>query len=106
MYIAWTSVAELEDAERLASEIITRHLAACVQIEGPLKALYRWEGRIESAAEYRLCIKCLESQLSALETYILRHHPYSIPEWVVTRADHVAEKYLSWAVSVSKSSTL
>jgi len=75
-------------------------------VEGPLKAHYRWKGQVESTTEFRLCIKCLESQLPALETYILRHHPYSIPEWIVTRADHVAEKYLSWAVGVSKSSTL
>lgn len=106
MLIAWTSTEKKEQAQALAREIIEKSLAACVQIDGPVESLYRWEGKIETCSEYRLTIKLLESQQPALETYIKAHHPYSTPEWIVARAEYVAEKYLSWAVSVSTSSTL
>lgn len=103
MYIAWTTVSTAEQAQTLAEGIIQERLAACVQVEGPVTSHYRWQGKLERGTEFRLCIKCLENQLTPLEAYVLRHHPYEIPEWIAVRSEHVAEKYLSWAVAVSTS---
>ena len=85
------------DAEKLAAEVVTRGLAACVHVEGPIAAHFVWQGRPERAEEFRLCLKCLPDRLSALEEYVLGHHPYATPEWLVVRAERVGEKYLSWA---------
>ncbi len=101
MLIGWTTVASAADASRLAQGAIEARLAACVQVEGPVTSHYRWEGRIETAEEYRLMFKFLPGQAGPLETWLLAHHPYATPEWVVLRADQVSEKYLSWAQGVS-----
>jgi periplasmic divalent cation tolerance protein len=101
MFIAWTTVATLEDASRLAQEAVETHLAACVQVDGPVTSHYQWMGRMESAQEYRLMFKFLPEQAESLETWIGAHHPYDTPEWIVTRAEHVSEKYLSWARGTS-----
>ncbi len=85
------------DADRLAREVVERGWAACVQVEGPITSHYRWEGQIERSEEFRLTFKCLPVQLKPLESYVLTHHPYQTPEWLAVRADHVGEKYLSWA---------
>jgi periplasmic divalent cation tolerance protein len=106
MLVAWTSVATAAQAESLAEAIIEKGLAVCVQVEGPIRSWYRWEGRLETAEEYRLCIKLQEFQQTPLEVFINAHHPYRSPEWVVVRAEHVGEKYLSWAIAVPTSSTL
>ncbi|MBP6508368.1 MAG: divalent-cation tolerance protein CutA [Opitutaceae bacterium] len=98
MLIAWTTVATRAEADKLAGDIIARNLAACVQVEGPITSHYRWQDKIEQAEEYRLCLKFLPDQLSALEANVLTHHSYATPEWVVVRAEHVGEKYLSWAL--------
>lgn len=97
MLIAWTTVADRAEAEKLAAGIIALNLAACVQIDGPVTSHYRWAGRTERTEEYRLCLKFQPSQLPALEAHVLGHHPYTTPEWLVVRAEHVGEKYLSWA---------
>lgn len=97
MLLAWTTVAKRADAERLAREAITRNLAVCVQIDGPIMSYYRWKGQQEHAEEYRLCYKFLASHAAALEEHVHATHPYDTPEWVVIPAAHVAEKYLSWA---------
>lgn len=97
MLIAWTTVATRTEADALAAGVIGANLAACVQIEGPITAHYRWQGKLEHAQEFRLTFKLLPSQLLALEAHVLRHHPYATPEWIVVRAEHVGEKYLSWA---------
>jgi periplasmic divalent cation tolerance protein len=97
MFVAWTTVARREDADNLATAIIARNLAACVQIAGPVISHYRWQGHLERAEEFRLTLKFTPDRLPALEAYILAHHPYDTPEWIVVRAEHVGEKYLSWA---------
>lgn len=97
MFVAWTTVATRAEAERLAHDAVAHHLAACAQIDGPILSCYRWEGKVERSEEFRLAFKCLPAQLAALEAHILAHHPYGTPEWVVVRAERVAEKYLSWA---------
>jgi len=96
MYVAWTTVARKAEAEALATAVVEQGLAACVQIEGPILSFYRWKGQLERSEEYRLSLKCCVDQLPALEGYILAHHPYETPEWIVVRADRVGEKYLSW----------
>jgi periplasmic divalent cation tolerance protein len=106
MLIAWTTVASRADADRLAADAIARNAAACVQIDGPIQSHYRWEGKAEQAEEFRLAFKCLPEQLPALERSVLEHHPYEVPEWIVVRAERVAEKYLSWAKANSSNPPL
>ena len=101
MLIAWTTVATRADADRLAAEIIGQRLAACVQIEGPVTSTYHWDGKVERAEEFRLCLKFLPSQSAALSLWMQSHHPYQTPEWIVVQAAEVGEKYLSWARSNS-----
>lgn len=106
MLIAWTSIGSEQEAKTLAMSLVEANLAACVQIDGPVRSFYKWEGKLENCEEFRLTVKFIESKSAAIEGHILRHHPYETPEWVVVRVEHVVEKYLSWAVAVSTSSTL
>ena len=106
MFIAWTTVANRADAERLADTAVAGNLAVCVQIDGPITSHYRWHGRDERSEEFRLLFKCLPSQLSRLEEHVLGTHPYDTPEWLVVRAEHVGEKYLSWAEANSSTPPL
>ncbi len=106
LLIGWTTVATEAEARRLAEAWVDPGLAACVQIEGPIRSLYRWEGKLEVADEYRLMVKFTPERASAVEACLERLHPYTTPEWVVVRAEKVAEKYLSWARSNSSSAPL
>ncbi len=101
MLIAWTTVATLVDADRLAADAVARSLAVCVQTTGPVTSHYRWQGAEERTTEFRLMFKFLPGQQTALEAWLHSTHPYATPEWVVVRAEHVGEKYLSWAVAIS-----
>ena len=101
MGIAWTTVATRADAERLAADAIARGWALCVQIDGPIVSHDRWESRLERAEKFCLCLTCRTAQLDLLEKHFLAGHPYATPEWLVTRADRVGEKYLSWATANS-----
>lgn len=106
MFVAWTTVGSREEAERMAADVIALNLAACVQIDGPIISHYRWAGKPERAEEFRLCFKCLELQVPALESHVLAAHTYETPEWIVVSSSRVGEKYLSWATANSSSPPL
>ena len=97
MFVAWTTVPTEDLAQQLATGAIAARLAVCVQIEGPLTSHYLWQGVQERSVEYRLTLKVLAETLPALETWLQARHPYEIPQWIVVKAEHVGEKYLSWA---------
>lgn len=97
MIIAWTTVATQAEADRIASDVVARNLAVCVQIDGPITSHYRWKGRDSRDQEFRLTFKALPSHASALEQRVMATHPYETPEWIAVKAEHVGEKYLCWA---------
>lgn len=98
MLVAWTTVDDAAVAEKLAFDAVAEKLAVCVQVDvTPVVSTYLWEGKTQTAREYRIAFKCLPEQLGRLETWVHQRHPYAVPEWIVVRAEHVGEKYLSWA---------
>ena len=97
MFLAWTTVRTLAEADQLATDVVAAGLALCVQIDGPIVSHFCWEGKHERVEEFRLCFKFMPSQLFDLRQKVLDRHPYDTPEWVAVRAEDVGEKYLSWA---------
>ena len=106
MFVAWTTVPAEDLAQQLAAGAIAARLAVCVQIEGPITSHYLWQGVQEKSVEYRLTFKVLADTLPALETWVLAQNPYEIPEWIAVKAEHVGEKYLSWARAIPNNMTL
>ncbi len=84
------------DAERLASLLVERELAACVQILPPITSVYRWQGKVEQAAEFLLLIKTTREAYPELETAIGENHSYQIPEIVALPVEAGSDGYLNW----------
>lgn len=91
-----TTVAEQKDAEAIASAILEKRLAACVQVSGPIDSRYWWNGRIERASEWIVTIKTREDAYAALEREVLAMHPYDQPEIVATPILKISPGYLKW----------
>ena len=85
-----------EDADRLAAALIEQRLAACVQIDGPIRSHYRWQGKIESANEWRLMVKTTVEMAAAAESALLQLHPYDEPEILLLPVTAGSPAYLSW----------
>jgi periplasmic divalent cation tolerance protein len=103
MFVAWTTTSTQDEADRLARGAVEARLAACAQIDGPITSYYHWEGKMEQAEEFRVWFKFLPGNASALSTWVHRQHPDATPQWIVMSAEHVGEKYLSWAMANSTS---
>ncbi len=79
-----TTVGSLEEARTLARQILADGLAACVQLDPGVTSLYRWKGEPRDEPEVRLVIKTLPACEQALQALFARHHPYEVPEFLVT----------------------
>lgn len=90
-----TTVGNVEDANRLARELVGARLAACVQVEQGLLSHYRWEGRTCEDPEVRLTAKTLPELRAALETFLAEHHPYDLPQ-VLWHLDEAGAAYAQW----------
>lgn len=93
-----TTVGSLADARALALEIMSRRLAACVQVEEGVTSFYRWKGELCEEAEVRLLIKTLPHAQGALQALFDSHHPYEVPQFLATRMS-ASEAYARWARS-------
>lgn len=91
-----TTVEHKEDGVRLGRLLVAERLAACVQISGPVESIYRWQGQIEEASEYRVTLKSRESLFPKLAEILQAHHPYDVPEIIATPLARCSALYQQW----------
>ena len=101
LMIGWTTTETIDQAQVLAKGLVEKRLAACVQVEGPVLSHYLWEGTHRDSDEYRLMVKFLKGNSTAVETWLMENHPYDTPQWVAVQAAQTQANYLAWAQSVA-----
>jgi periplasmic divalent cation tolerance protein len=94
-----TSVSTREEADRLAAELVSRRLAGCVQVIGPISSTYHWQGRIETGQEWLCVAKSLRSHYPRLAAAIRELHSYEVPEILAFPAVEGAADYVQWLQS-------
>ena len=90
-----TTVGSAEQAQQLADRLLQARLAGCVQIDGPLRSLYRWQGAVCNEIEYRLTCKTLPPWGDALLVELRQAHPYELPQLLSCPCEASAE-YAAW----------
>jgi periplasmic divalent cation tolerance protein len=91
-----TTTETKEQAQKIAQYIVETKLAACVQISGPIKSIYRWKGKIETADEWLCLIKTRAIFYNKVETTIKKLHSYETPEIIAVPIVKGSKKYLNW----------
>lgn len=90
-----TTVGSLADAQSLAHDLVARRLAACVQLEPGLQAVYRWDGKLCDDAEVRLTIKTPPQARDALQAFLAERHPYRLPQFLAVSM-RASDAYAQW----------
>ena len=91
-----TTAGSREEADRIATTLVDRRLAACVQIVGPIRSVYRWQGQIEHSEEWLCQIKTTREQYTVVEAAIRDVHSYDCPEIIATPIVAGSAAYLRW----------
>jgi periplasmic divalent cation tolerance protein len=98
-----TTTSKRQEAEQIAAELISRRLAACVQVSGPIQSTFRWQGNTETLEEWTCTIKTGRDQLTAIQALMAEIHPYEVPELIATPIVGGSEKYLAWLAAELRS---
>lgn len=99
-----TTCPDAAAAGRIAEALVGERLAACVNILPIAKSVYRWQGKVESAAELLLIIKARVRDYRKLQLRLLELHPYELPEVVSVPISGGFADYLAWIHNPDKSS--
>ena len=91
-----TTTGSREEAQRIALGLVERRLAACVNIVPGIESIYRWQEKIEDAAEWVVLIKSRRDLFAALRAEIQKIHTYEVPEVIALPVVDGSEAYLGW----------
>ena len=94
--IVFVTVAARADGERIAEALVGEQLAACVNVLGPVRSIYRWQGEICRDDEHLLVIKTTRARYAALEARVKALHSYEVPEVVALPIELGSAQYLAW----------
>jgi periplasmic divalent cation tolerance protein len=85
-----------QQAQSIARRLVDDRLAACVNIVGPIRSVYRWGDAVEDEPEFLLLIKTRASLLGRLERRVIELHSYEIPEVLAIAPSGGSAAYLGW----------
>lgn len=98
-----STASSFAEANSIASELVSRRLAACINILGPISSVYHWQGEVERSEEFLLLIKSTETKFLSIQETIRELHSYEVPELLSFTVEAGLESYLDWiAASVRK----
>jgi periplasmic divalent cation tolerance protein len=92
----YATFADAEEAGRIARTLVEERLAACANILGPVRSIYRWQGRIEDTAEVAALFKTRADGSAALITRLAELHSYETPAAVVWPIEAALPAYADW----------
>lgn len=94
--------ADAAEAERIARAVVEERLAACVNILGPCRSVYRWQGKVEEADEVAAIFKTKAAAAPGLVARIAALHSYEVPAiavWPISEAPAAYAEWVAGAVS-------
>ena len=100
----YCTFADAQEAERVGRQVVEERLAACVNILGPIRSIYRWEGDVEIADEVAAIFKTTADAEAELVSRIAALHSYDVPAIVVWPIAKSPASYEDW-VEASVAST-
>ncbi|MDD3371469.1 MAG: divalent-cation tolerance protein CutA [Alphaproteobacteria bacterium] len=84
------------EAEKIAEALVAESLAACVNLFGGVRSIYKWQGKTERAQECAMIAKTTASNFEALRKRVVELHSYECPCIVALPVEAGHEPYLDW----------
>ncbi|AKB18188.1 MULTISPECIES: divalent-cation tolerance protein CutA [unclassified Methanosarcina] len=92
--IVYITAGDMKNASEIARELVSRRLAACVNMF-PVSSIYRWNEKVEEDNEVAMFVKTDSSRLEEITKVVKLLHTYELPAiefWGIEGE----EDYLDW----------
>lgn len=94
--VVFVTCGKEEESQLLASSLVEKRLAACVNVLPGISSWYWWEKKVTQDREFLLVVKTSRSLYRELEREIQRLHSYSVPEIIALPIVEGSQDYLDW----------
>jgi periplasmic divalent cation tolerance protein len=94
--IALSTFPDKETARRVSHQLVTERFAACANVIPEVESIYRWKGKVETAAECLVLFKLGKKRQSAFQERLRSLHPYEVPEILFLGVEAGLTDYLRW----------
>mgnify|MGYP006284121477 FL=1 len=94
--VIYCTVSSKEEGKKVSDALVQKDLAACVNMVGPVRSLYKWEGKTCDDEEYLLIIKSRRSLFDTIRDEIRSVHSYDVPEIIGIPIITGDEQYVEW----------
>ena len=84
------------DAERIGRALVSKRLAACINIVGGMRSMYWWDGAVQQSSETILIAKTRKSLVDRLTERVRELHAYDCPCIVSLAIDGGNPVFLDW----------
>lgn len=85
-----------DQAVAISRALVNERLAACVNIVGPIRSIYRWRDAVQDDREYLLIVKTRAALYLKVEQRVRELHTYEVPEVLALSADRGSPPYVQW----------
>lgn len=92
----YCTFASREEAERIGRQLVDERLAACVNIVGGVRSIYRWQGAVETADEVAAIFKTTSAAADRLVARLGDLHTYDVPAITVWAAEKLPASFGQW----------
>lgn len=86
----------MDEAKHIATTLIEKKLAACINIIPQVQSIYWWGNTIQQDDESILLVKTMEHCFDALTTVVEKLHSYKTPCILSLPILHGHPAFLSW----------
>ena len=94
--VVLSTCATAEEGESIARGLVSKRLAACVNLLPGVRSIYHWKNAVEDSSEVLLLIKTTRERLGELRLELEKLHSYEVPELIALPVVDGAEAYLEW----------
>ena len=91
-----------EKAAEVARTLVTEELAACANLIGGVRSIYRWKGEVQDDSETLAVIKTTEESFEAMRARLVELHPYEVAEVIALPVEGGHAPYLAWVEAETK----
>jgi len=85
-----------KEAQKIASGLIRKKLAACVNIIDKVDSIFFWGGKVQKAKESLLIVKSTKAKFPQIAGLVKSLHSYDLPEIIALPVIAGHKPYLRW----------